>query len=132
MLQSVQRYCSLFRDVAVCCCLFLSAEEACAEGGLISICNHRNHMTPNTGLSLTNHSRYGMILTIHSIASAQSRVATRHLIVHKLLVILVVPVATEVPASMRRWNWLALMSGSASAPQALGSCGRQLQRSRRS
>src|SRR6266516_1410720 len=63
MLQSVQRYCSLFRDVTVCCCLLLSAEEACAEGGLISICNHRNHMTPNSGLSLTNHSRYGMILT---------------------------------------------------------------------
>jgi len=28
------------------------------------MCNHRNHMTPNTGLSLTNHSRYGMILTL--------------------------------------------------------------------
>src|SRR6266516_1323045 len=90
MLQSVQRCCSLFRyvisvqrcyslfrDVAVCseilqslqrcyslCYLLLSAEEACAEGGLISICNHRNHMTPNSGLSLTNHSRYGMILTL--------------------------------------------------------------------
>src|SRR6266516_6772698 len=71
---SVQRCYSLFRDVTVCSdmlqslqrcsSLLLSAEEACAEGGLISICNHRNHMTPNSGLSLTNHSRYGMILTM--------------------------------------------------------------------
>ena len=38
---------------------------------------------------------------IRSIASAQSRVATLHLIVHELLVFLVVPEAIEVPASVR-------------------------------
>jgi hypothetical protein len=33
---------------------------------------------------------------IHSIASAQSRVATLHLVVHELLLFLVAPVAIEV------------------------------------
>jgi hypothetical protein len=36
----------------------------------------------------------------HSIASAQSQVATLHHIVHELLVFLVVPVAIEAPASI--------------------------------
>jgi hypothetical protein len=38
---------------------------------------------------------------IHSIASAQSRVATLHLIVQELLVLLVVPAAIEAPTSVR-------------------------------
>jgi hypothetical protein len=37
---------------------------------------------------------------IHSTASAQSRVATLHLVVHELLVFLVVLVAIEMPASV--------------------------------
>jgi hypothetical protein len=36
------------------------------------------------------------VTVIHSIASAQSRVATLHLIVHELLVFLVVPVVIRV------------------------------------
>jgi hypothetical protein len=38
------------------------------------------------------------VTVIHSTASAQSRVATLHLIVHKLLEFLVVPVAIVMPA----------------------------------
>jgi hypothetical protein len=38
------------------------------------------------------------VTVIHSIASAQSRVTTLHLIAHELLVFLVVPLATAVPA----------------------------------
>jgi len=40
------------------------------------------------------------VTVIHSIASAQSRVATLHHIVHELLVFLVVPVVIEVLASV--------------------------------
>jgi hypothetical protein len=38
---------------------------------------------------------------IYLITSAQSRVATLHLIIYELLVFLVVSVAIEVPASVR-------------------------------
>src|SRR5277367_5603399 len=38
------------------------------------------------------------VIAIHSTASAQSRVATLHLIVHELLAFLVVPVAIVMPA----------------------------------
>jgi hypothetical protein len=38
------------------------------------------------------------VTVIHSTASAQSRVATLHLIVHELLALLVVPVAIAMPA----------------------------------
>jgi hypothetical protein len=38
------------------------------------------------------------VTVIHSIANAQSRVATLHLIIHELLVFLVVPVDTAMPA----------------------------------
>jgi hypothetical protein len=49
------------------------------------------------------------VTVIHSIASAQSRVTTLHLIIHELLVFLVVSVAIEVPASVRGGgarNWV--------------------------